>query len=1089
MNESLAARAASSVSTAPIWIALALGLLPALALGGEVLIGTLPLALLVGFAIYGRMQASARWRALSAGHEDSERRLAELELEVALLKDTLRGQAAAGAAPTMREPAAPLAPTPAAALHAGAETLRPVSEDVAAAAVPAPRSAAAAAVRPPRADAEVPHAASIDAAGMAAALPPLAPAARAARPTRPVLPTERSLIERAFAAARDWLLGGNTVARVGLLVLFIGVAFLLRYVAERTHLPIELRLAGVAAGALAFLVLGWRLRLRKPGFAITLQGGAIGLLYLTVFAALRLYGVLDPLPAFALMALLAVLAGTLAVLQDARALAALGATGGFLAPILISTGEGRVAMLFSYYLLLNLGVLGIAWFRAWRELNWIGFAFTFGVSGLWAVQRYTPEQFAVGQGFLAAFWLLFLALSMLYALRQSDRPRGLFDTTLVFALPLAAFGIQTRFAHGLELAIAAVVAAAAYLGISLWLLRRQVARGERSFQLLAESHFGIGIAFLTLAVPLAASAQWTAAAWALEGVALLWIGLRQRRLLPLTAGLLLHVLGAGALLRAIVRGDIGIDPALSGFTLNLAVFALAAFGAGWLLRRFVDDGWTIGIRLALERTAWVARLAGWAWAAALLWQPLAFPVYVFGWCAMAVALVAADRRAREAALSPEWVAGVALVVAAAFATELRQPLLGHWGGGYGAMLLRLAVAVAAVTAALLSLRSADLVRRVAAAALLTLGVIAWLLSLIAEALARMSDELAVAQLALLLVGITAAALGELARRLRWNWPQMLARAFFAAHLLFAAFVVQLAVSSAWLPSRAYGAWIWPLAWTLFYLRLARDEQRDLPEAVPGALHVLALWLLTAMVAAELALRLDAIAAEGWFHAAWGAVIAAALWFAVAQALRWPLRAAPLAYAQAGVPGLALATALWLLFANAASGGDPAPLPRLPLANPLDLASLAALAALLKWHLADARETWRRPVRIAVAAAAFFVVNTVALRAVHFLADVPWTALALGRSLIVQAVLSLLWTVTAMALMLAGHRRAQRAPWLAGAALLAVVVAKLFFVDLSGQGTIERIVSFVGVGLLILAIGYLAPVPPARGADAVKGGTS
>jgi uncharacterized membrane protein len=77
----------------------------------------------------------------------------------------------------------------------------------------------------------------------------------------------------------------------------------------------------------------------------------------------------------------------------------------------------------------------------------------------------------------------------------------------------------------------------------------------------------------------------------------------------------------------------------------------------------------------------------------------------------------------------------------------------------------------------------------------------------------------------------------------------------------------------------------------------------------------------------------------------------------------------------------------------------------------------------------------------------------------------------------------------MALMLAGHRRAQRAPWLAGAALLAVVVAKLFFVDLSGQGTIERIVSFVGVGLLILAIGYLTPVPPARGADAVKGGTS
>ncbi len=129
------------------------------------------------------------------------------------------------------------------------------------------------------------------------------------------------------------------------------------------------------------------MRAKRPGYAITLQGGAIGILYLTVFAALRLYNVLPPVPAFSLLAALAVLSGILAVAQNARALAALGATGGFLAPILVSTGAGRIELLLSYYLLLNLGVLGIAWFRAWRELNWLGFAFTFGVFGLWVVQR------------------------------------------------------------------------------------------------------------------------------------------------------------------------------------------------------------------------------------------------------------------------------------------------------------------------------------------------------------------------------------------------------------------------------------------------------------------------------------------------------------------------------------------------------------------------------------------------------------------------------------------------------------------------------------------------------------------------------
>src|SRR3989442_4256168 len=163
------------------------------------------------------------------------------------------------------------------------------------------------------------------------------------------------------AGVRDWLLGGNTVARIGLLILFVGIAFLLRYVAEHTHVPIEVRLVGVALGALVFLAIGWHLRTRRPGFAMTMQGGAIGILYLTAFASLRLYGVLPPGAAFAFMAMLAILSGVLAVLQDGRALAGLGALGGFAAPLLISTGAGRIEMLFAFYLLLDLGVLGVAW--------------------------------------------------------------------------------------------------------------------------------------------------------------------------------------------------------------------------------------------------------------------------------------------------------------------------------------------------------------------------------------------------------------------------------------------------------------------------------------------------------------------------------------------------------------------------------------------------------------------------------------------------------------------------------------------------------------------------------------------------------
>jgi uncharacterized membrane protein len=79
--------------------------------------------------------------------------------------------------------------------------------------------------------------------------------------------------------------------------------------------------------------------------------------------------------------------------------------------------------------------------------------------------------------------------------------------------------------------------------------------------------------------------------------------------------------------------------------------------------------------------------------------------------------------------------------------------------------------------------------------------------------------------------------------------------------------------------------------------------------------------------------------------------------------------------------------------------------------------------------------------------------------------------------LVQAALSLLWSLTALLLMTLATRRAIRELWLVGAALMGVVVAKLFAVDLSNVGGVERIVSFIGVGALMLVIGYVAPVPP------------
>jgi len=236
-------------------------------------------------------------------------------------------------------------------------------------------------------------------------------------PWREQTPREPNLVERGIAAAKAWLFGGNTVLRVGVVLLFLGLAFLLRYATEGVEVPVELRYMGVAASALALLGLGWWLRRRNRNYALVLQGTGIAVLYLTVFAAMRLHPLLDPGMALGLLVAVTLFSAILAVQQNALGLAAAAALGGFAAPILTSTGSGNHVALFSYFALLNAGIFAIAWFKAWRLLNLIGFVGTFGIGFAWGLRSYTPELLWSTEPFLLLFFLMYVAIGLLFARR------------------------------------------------------------------------------------------------------------------------------------------------------------------------------------------------------------------------------------------------------------------------------------------------------------------------------------------------------------------------------------------------------------------------------------------------------------------------------------------------------------------------------------------------------------------------------------------------------------------------------------------------------------------------------------------------
>jgi uncharacterized membrane protein len=248
----------------------------------------------------------------------------------------------------------------------------------------------------------------------------------------------------------------------------------------------------------------------------------------------------------------------------------------------------------------------------------------------------------------------------------------------------------------------------------------------------------------------------------------------------------------------------------------------------------------------------------------------------------------------------------------------------------------------------------------------------------------------------------------------------------------------------------------------------------------------AAWLLVALACWEVAWAVnEGVQGSGsWPAIAWALVPCVALLALVRFANRrgWPLGAHRETYVVVAGAGLAAYVACWSLATNFALSGDPYPLPFVPLLNPLDLAQLLVLLVLLRYclHVRAAR-----PALSGLAGLSFVWLNAALLRTLHHWTGVPLNAEALVRSTLVQTCVSIFWAVLALASMLLATRKGTRIVWLAGAGLLGAVIVKLFLIDLSRVGTIERIVSFVVVGVLMLVVGYFSPLPPQTAPDASK----
>jgi uncharacterized membrane protein len=284
----------------------------------------------------------------------------------------------------------------------------------------------------------------------------------------------------------------------------------------------------------------------------------------------------------------------------------------------------------------------------------------------------------------------------------------------------------------------------------------------------------------------------------------------------------------------------------------------------------------------------------------------------------------------------------------------------------------------------------------------------------------------------------------------------------------------------------WGLWAWLAVFAVQYRILWRLE-RYYSDAQLRFGHSATLWLLLLLLTWEAHWWVrEWLDNRGvWDFAVWGLVPAAAVALLLGPAARinWPVARFPDTYRGEALLPVVLVSWLWSLFA-VGNSGDPWPLPYVPLLNPLELGQIFVLLVLLMWSWHNrghvVMKSYGLSMKMAWAAlgiAAFALLNEVVAHAVHYWNATPYSLNALHRSMEFQASISVIWTLTALLLAVLATRRGLRVLWFTGAALLGAVVVKLFLIDLSRSDTMERIVSFIAVGILMLMIGYFSPLPP------------
>jgi len=346
-----------------------------------------------------------------------------------------------------------------------------------------------------------------------------------------------------FERHPDWekFIGENLISKIGIAVLVLAIGFFVKYAIDNDWIgPVGRVGIGLLCGGILVAVAHW-LRNQYAAFSSVLVGGGLAVFYFTIALAYHQYHLFGQTAAFVIMLIITAFSVALSLLYNREELAIIALAGGFVTPFLVSNGSGDYKVLFTYLLILNTGLLVIAYNKAWRLLNGLAFAFTAILFSTWLIRLSFDVAQSVyygGAAFATAFYILFFIVNIAHTIRENKKFIGS-DFAILLLNTCLYFGASLYFLSQLGLerykGLFCAVMGVCHIALSYFLFRKQKVDNNILYLLI-----GITLSFVSLTAPLQLHGHYITLFWASESVLLYWLFLKSNlRLIRLASRLIL----------------------------------------------------------------------------------------------------------------------------------------------------------------------------------------------------------------------------------------------------------------------------------------------------------------------------------------------------------------------------------------------------------------------------------------------------------------------------------------------------------------------------------------------------------------------